>query len=782
MNSKKAKSLVSSVCAVVAACLTLCLTLPVQSLAQSDNAQISGFVKDPSGAAVPGASVVIKNEGSNYERTGKTNDSGYYIITALPPGFYTVTVEAGGFKKYQESKKKLDPNIATTVDASLALGEVTETIEVVASVSSVQSETATVGKLVSAEQIQFMQLNGRNPLYLAALKPGVRSNNSLARFGFGMDSGGFNINGGRSQDNLITFDGAVAVRTRSNGTSIGTVDADAISEVQILTANYTAEYGRSAGGQIRMVTKSGTRDFHGTFYEFFRNSALDANSWTRNRTVNNPSISGRPDPFRFNQFGYNVSGPVVVPGYNKDKNKLFFLWGQEWVRQRRGQTVTTTVPSLGMRRGDFSELLNASNPFYGRVVTIRDPQTGQPFPGNMIPAERLSKNGTALLNAYPAPVLGFQQGNANFVQQRPTETDQRKDTISIDWNPSEKHQVRWRVTNFNFIDTSAFRANTDRAPQIIDRPNNTTSLSWTWTISPTMVNEFLATASADRVHIYVDTRGDRYKRSNYGINYPYIYPDRKEIFDKIPTVNFNSSSFVTQLDGGPYPAASSGPIYDFSNNFTKIRGNHTLKFGGLFERSGQNDFDQINVAGVPGGTNNQNGRFEFSNSRAGGSGLDLADAALGLFFSYAEIGVRSYTPYRGHMYEWFVQDSWKVRSNLRLELGLRHSIIQPYYSLWRNMVVFDPTLYDPSKAVTQNPTNGYILSGDQYNGLAFPGDGFPNDAKGRVPVATSGEFNRLFRGLPKQYSQIHKETSSLGWALPIRSTKRPWFAQVGAAS
>ncbi len=144
-------------------------------LAQSDNAQISGFIKDPTGAAVPGASVVIKNEVSNYERTAKTNDSGYYIITALPPGFYTVTVEAGGFKKFQQTKKKLDPSIATTVDAELTLGEVTETIEVVASVSSVQSESATVGKLIESSQIALMQLNGRNPILLAALKPGVRS-------------------------------------------------------------------------------------------------------------------------------------------------------------------------------------------------------------------------------------------------------------------------------------------------------------------------------------------------------------------------------------------------------------------------------------------------------------------------------------------------------------------------------------------------------------------------------------------------------------------------------
>jgi len=755
MQKREAKSQVSSKWWALCMSVMLCLVLRATSLAQSDNAQISGFIKDPTGAAVPGASVVIKNEVSNYERTAKTNDTGYYIITALPPGFYTVTIEAGGFKKFQQTKKKLDPSIATTVDAELALGEVTETVEVVASVSSVQSESATVGKLLESSQIALMQLNGRNPIYLAALKPGVRSNNSLSRFGFGLDSGGFNINGGRSQDNLITYDGAVGIRTRSNGTSIGTADVDAVQEVQILTANYGAEYGRSGGGQIRVVTKSGTQDFHGTVYEFLRNAALDANSWSRNRTIGNTAVSSKPEAQRYNQFGYSVSGPVPIPGY---KNKLFWLFGQEYVRRRREDTSIITVPSLAMRQGDFSELLSPSNPFFGRAVVVNDPATGQPFAGNLIPANRLSPNGLALLRAYPEPTPGFRQGTNNFVQARPTEADQRKDTISVDWNPSERHQVRGRILNYNFIETSAFRSGTDRAPQIIDRPNNTLSLAWTFTISPTLVNEALVTTSADRVHIYVDTRGDRYKRSAYGINYPYLFPGGKEIDDKVPTIEIAN---FAQVDGGPYPSASSGPIYDFSDNLTKIKGNHTLKFGALFERAGQNDFDQINVNGVPGGTNNQNGRFVFDNTRAGGTttGLAISNAAMGLFSTYAELGTRAYTPYRGHMFEWFVQDSWKIRPNLRLEYGLRQSIIQPYYSLWRNIAVFDQGFYDPSKAVTQDPRTGYILgtTGDRYNGIVFPGDGFPDSAKGRFPISTSGEYDRLFRGVSKEYSKIHKD-------------------------
>ena len=159
----------------------------------------------------------------------------------------------------------------------------------------------------------------------------------------------------------------------------------------------------------------------------------------------------------------------------------------------------------------------------------------------------------------------------------------------------------------------------------------------------------------------------------------------------------NFGSGIPELDGGPYPSSSTGPIYVASDTITKLWRNHMIKLGGLFERSGENDFDQINAAGVPGGTNNQNGRFEFRDTRPGASssGLDLANAALGLFSSYSEIGVRSFTPYRGQMTEWFVQDSWKMTQRLRVELGLRHSLIQPHYSLWRNMALFDPSFYDP---------------------------------------------------------------------------------------
>lgn len=728
----------------------LALIFALKLSAQSDTAQISGFVKDPSGAVITSAPVVIRNEATGLERSAVSSAAGYYVISSVPPGFYTVTVEIPGFKRYVKTQNKLDPNLATTIDVVLTVGAVTDTVEVVASAPAVQSETATVGKLIESSQVENMMLNGRNAVYLALLKPGVRGG-SLQAFDFSNTLAGLSINGSRPQDNAFTYDGAPAIRTRGNNSSVAVTDVETVQEIQILTANYTAEYGRAAGGQVRVVTKSGTRDLHGTLYEYFRNQVLDANSWSRNR-------AGQERPAnKFNQFGYSFDGPVYIPGkWNTSRSKLFFLWAQEYVRYRQENTSIQTVPSLAMREGDFSELLDRGNTFFQRVRTINDPLNGQPFPNNVIPRSRLSANSLGLLRAYPAPVPGYLQGTNNFIQTAPQPQDQRKDTVSIDFLPAEKHSIRFRHQNYTYHQVQAFNNGFNLAANDTEMPGKTASLNHIWTVSPTTVNEFLVTASLLRYRIDVQRQGERYSRSKYGISYPYIYPDRKEIPDKIPTINIANFGSV---DGSPYPAASSGPVYVFSDSFTKVLHGHTLKFGASYEYSGQNDFDQINVQGVPGGTNNQNGRFVFTDSRAGAptTGVAVANAALGLFDTYAEIGPRSYTPYRGKMFEWFAQDSWKALSRLRVEAGLRYTIMTPFwYSLWRNIAVFDPARYDPAKAVVQDPRTGNILSGERYNGVVIPGTKWPDAAHGRVPISDTGEYDYLFSGGSKSWGELQK--------------------------
>ncbi len=724
----------------------------VAAFGQSDTGQISGFVKDATGGVVADAKIAIVNEATKLERRATTNESGYFVAANLPPGFYTVIVEMTGFKKFTSTGNKLDANVATQVNAALEVGQVTESIEVAASAVLVQSETATVGRTVTSEQIALLMLNGRNPLFLALSKPGVRGG-AMSGFSFGLSSGSLSINGARTQDLLIAYDGAIAIRTRANGTSIGTTDLDSIQEVQILTSNYNAEYGRSAGGQVRFVTKSGTNAFHGGVYDYLRNDKLDANSWSRNRTNLSREAS------RFNQYGYVIGGPAYIPKkWNTDKNKLFFLWSQEWVKRRRELTTIQTVPTALMRQGNFSELLGP-NTFFNQVIAIEDPTANTPFPGNVIPAGRVSKNGLGFLRSYPDATLGFIQGTNNFIQTRPQPEDQRKDTISIDFNPSEKHSFRFRHQNYNWVSVDAFRSGFDRAVTDWKRPNKTVSLNYIWSVSPTMVNEFTATASVDRVYIGIYRPGERFARSKYGIDYPYIFPERKEIYDKIPTIQIPNFGTV---DGGPYPSQSTGPIYYLTNNTSKIRGNHTYKWGLAFERLGQNDFDQINVSGVPGGTNNQNGRFVFEDDRRAGALVrpGVVNAALGRFTTYAEIGPRAYTPYRSQTWEAFGQDSWRVTQKLRFEYGLRYTVMTPYYySLWGNVAVFDPKRFDPAKAAAVDRATGNLINPtfeQRFNGVLIPGTGVPDAGKGRVAAFDDPNVVKLFNGGNKYWGDYQK--------------------------
>ena len=738
--------------------LSVCLAVSIIALAQSDNGTINGTVHDPSGATVPNAQVTVTNTANGNVRTAATNQDGLYSVTNIPPGNYNVSVTAAGFKKFDSTNNKLDPASTLQVNAGLQLGAASETVEVSAAATQLQTETASVQKLVTRQQIEALELNGRNPINMASLVPGARGGN-LSGLNFSFGQGPSNFNGSRNPDNLITYDGAPATRTRSNGTSLGSADVDSTSEIQVLTADYAAEYGRTSGGQIRIITRAGGSDFHGSGYEYFRNNVLNANTWTRNHTNGQENVP----PFRYNQFGYNIGGPFYIPGkFNKDKSKYFWYWGQEWVRYRYTDSATWTVPTNLMRQGNFSELLTLGpQNILGKVVQVKDPTTGAPYAGNIIPANKLSPNGLGILKAYPSPNLAIGDfiGNSNFYVTALHPQNQRKDTLAVDINVTDTQRLQFRRNNYSFFEYQPLDGTPTETPKFFNRPNQTNSLDYVWTISPTLVNETLATVSLDDVYIPVD-EAHFLDRTTVGINYPYLFPTGKLIPTRIPTANITG---LNGLNGGPYPSHSSGPIYTISDSLTWIKGSHTMKFGFYFERSGENDNDEINVSACPTCTNNQNGQFNFTDSRSGfpSSGNAIANVALGLFDSYSELGQRAYTPFRGSSYEPYAQDSWKVTPKLTVNYGVRYTVIVPYQAQWRNMIVFDPTLYDPSKAVTVIPTGpnkGQIIvgNGDRYNGMVIPGSGFPSSAKGRFPAATDPSLTYLFRGgsYPSYYSNI----------------------------
>ena len=714
--------------------------------AQLDRGQISGFVKDPAGAVVVNATVVVRNESTLQETRVTTNESGYFQAPNLIAGLYTVEVEAPGFKKADVEHVKLDAASSATVNPVLAMGTLTESVSIVANATPLQTDSAQVGRVVETKQIEDLTLNGRNPLYLPLLLAGVNSSSNIATFDpDGLGNGNFNINGARTDQNIITVDGAVAIRTRAAGAILGTLNVDTIQEVQVLTADYSAEYGRAAGGQIRYITKSGGHDFHGGLWEYFKNNVLNTNTWARN--ASGVASQAGPTPYRFNEYGYDLGGPIYIPKkFNTARNKLFFFSSLEWIKWHEYSTSSGTVPSLAMRQGDFSELLNPKNIFFGKARVITNPYTGQPFPGNIIPKSDLSPNGIALLNAYPVPTPGLViVGATNWTTTSPDPRNSSQDTFKIDYHINDKNTLSVRGTVFEFNEIQPFRGTFNLVQVASNRPNYTSVASLTTVLSPTWINEAAFSASEDRDWNNVSQNG-LYERGQYGINYPYLFPGTKDIADKIPTVSL--ANFST-LDGGPYPSYSGGPIYVWTDTVTKIVGNHTFKFGLYFEHSGENDHDEVTSGSSPGSTNNPNGQFTFSDTGSAlTTGVAVANAALGLFNTYGEVGKKDYTPYRATAFEAFVQDGWKITPKLKLDYGVRFEHWPPWSSLWGNIASFNPAYYNPANAAVVDPKAGFIVSGPLYNGITLPGSGWNPAEIGRVPAAGDPSLNYLFHNLP----------------------------------
>lgn len=745
------------------------LSNPTAAFAQSDNSSIAGTITDSTGAVIAGANISVISELTNAERKTLSNQSGFYTIAGLAPGKYTVTVTSTGFGKVTRTNNNLDPSIPATVNISLPNGVTSQQVEITASETTLQADSSTLGRVITSSQADNLPLNGRNPIYLALTKAGITSiTSNVSTFSFSTGLGALNINGGRERDNLLSYDGAVAVRIRASGDSIGTPDLDAVQEVQILATNYPAEYGRSIGGQVRIITKSGGSQFHGSLYEYFQNPILYANTWVRNNNTvnnNNPTYPAAlktnfVQHFTFNQFGGNINGPLYIP-HVLPKGKVFFLYSEAFVRYNPSVTNTLTVPNPAFKTGDFSSLLTAATPIHLRNPLSGlpcDSKTGGPgcFPGNIIPKNQLSPNGIGILNAFPNPTPNFTLGSANLLTTGTNPEQQQIDSGNLDIIPTDKDYIRFRLVHFYYHEDNPFATSAyGNVPRLYSRPNQTGSLDWVRTFNEKMTNEVLITASHDAARLSIDTSTGTYDRTRYGINYPYLFPQGKDLPNKIPTVQFDTTN-ITTLDGSTYPSHSQGLLYDFADTFTRIIGNHTLRAGVLYERSGENDNDQIAFANsTPGQTNNQNGKFDFSSGNPLGSGYDQADAALGIFNTYSEVGPRNETPSRANMFEFFVQDSWKVTPKLHLEYGLRYSSIHPYYSLWNNAGTFDPAFYNPANAVkvdaSGNPIPG---TGNPLNGTVLWGNGFTSDAKNHVPIAATGQYDNLFHNLPRGYIHV----------------------------
>jgi hypothetical protein len=679
---------------------------------------ITGFVRDSAGAVIPNAQVTILLTETGLERRLKTGADGEYTVTLLPIGTYSVTVEASGFKKFQTQNIKLSVNDRLRVDATLEIGSISETVTVVGEAPVVQTESSEVGSVITGNVVREVPLNGRNLYQLIALQPGVSAGSSIVsgRVGVGLDTtSSINVNGARASQNNWLIDGADNVDTGSNLAVINYVSVDSVSEFKILRGNYNAEFGRSGGGQINVVTKSGTNRFHGGAFEFWRNDIMDARNFfsTLDRTGD-----GKADPalLRYHNFGYNVGGPVL-------KDKLLFFFNQEYRRVktvRGGGLVTTRVPTQRQRSGDFSEFAS---------VIIKDPLTGQPFAGNVIPRDRLDLNALALVALFPLPnsspaVLG---GLRNYSTAAPSGRNYREELIRVDYNYSEAHKFFARYIHDTIPSTEPFGEvfGTIRSafPGISDTQTNIPGRNavgeWDWILSPTILNNLAFNYSRGAITSAITGQA---LRNRPGFNTPEIFPENPG--HVIPGIIFGTpggylcpslaSAVGCGFDFfGPYN--NNYGSYRFKDTFSMIKGSHSLKLGYLYSFEFKNE---NNASGT-------NGQFTFPGSSTSNyttSGDAFADFLLGRASQYVENDVDITSHLRYDMHEAFIQDDWKAKSNLTFNIGVRWSFIRPPYDALNVLTNFDPARFNPARAYQIDASGNRVPgTGDPLNGLIVAG-------------------------------------------------------------
>jgi hypothetical protein len=596
----------------LAVALVSLFALPLH--AQFDSATVSGVVQDGTGGVLPGVDVTLTSVATSVERRTVTNEAGLYTFPNVPVGEYRVKAALSGFNTVTKTGVALSAGVNIRVDVQLAIGNLAETVQVKAEATHV--DTSVIGRTVRAEQIEQTPLSGRRATQVAQLAPGVVGGAMSGSVPVGTGTfatGVTSINGGRADEFMTTVDGAPSIRVRAaGGFTMGAQNFDTVEEVQVLTTNYQAEFGRSSAGQLRLVTKSGGQSFRGNAFWSAQNDALDTNTWSHEQA------GLRKSPHTYSAYGFTLGGPLYIPGaFNQSKQKLFFFWGEEWQRDRFVEEQVGIVPTAAMRNGDFGALLP------GRV--IRNPQTGLPFAGNIIPSSFFSSQGRALLNAFPLPTPGFAQGANNWIGNPPTFNNQRKDSIKIDYVASSKHRLALRHTwapNY-WNDPEPFGVYST----IWDYPGRTLAATFTSTLTNTLINEASFSWGTTSPSKYFGQRNCDYcpggttaflypTQADVGLNYQYLFPGTKLDPDKIPNISLQG---FTAINNAAYPGSWNDFVFLWTDNVTKVFGNHSLKTGVSIERSGMNDRIQLSFAQAP-ATVNQNGSFRFFDARPAATG------------------------------------------------------------------------------------------------------------------------------------------------------------------
>ena len=649
---------------ILCSIVVIALSLPVVAPAQTSSSSLSGTVADASRQVVQNAAVTLLNEATGEERSAVTNEVGDFQFTALTPGTYTVKVQAPGFRPFVRKGNVVVSSTRLAVGTlAMEIGTVSESIQVVAQGAQVQTNSAEHSELVDQKEMQFVSIRGRDPISFLSIMPGVQKGVDSDFLGGSYGSNVPSFQGLSTSTNTLMADGVNGGDGGGGRVFSASVNLDAIGEVKVLANNYNAEYGRSGGAMINMITKSGGLQYHGSGWLNKRHEQFNANNYFLNAAGIQKSI------YRFQTFGGDVGGPLPIPVINPHRDKLFFFILFEDARLKNAAPLERwTMPTPLERQGDFSQSLDLN----GKLITVKDPLTGQPFPGNSIPKTRVNQYGLAMLNIFPLPNVSAKGYNYLFQEPYINKPRQSLD-MREDYRPTDKDTIsftfkRWGA-NETGIHVAAGSAKWGLVPMQYQFDAAQATINYTRIISPNIINEFFVGAMHDREEspALPPLGWDPIERQNRGLTGLGQFNNRWNPLNFIPKMSFGgiptSFSAAAVTYDGREPLSGWDTNITGTNNLTWIRGPHTFKFGLYYEMS---RFGQA-------ATSNFGGSFDFGNSSLDptNTGYAFANAYLGHFASYTEDLGRGPDNSRRPTYAWFAQDTWKVTRNLTLDVGLR---------------------------------------------------------------------------------------------------------------
>src|SRR3982751_5736368 len=625
--------------------------------AQETTGTITGAAKDQSGALLPGVTVTVKYIQTGSAREFVTNESGLYTAPLLQPGEYEVSFSLSGFQSRTVKGIQLHVNDRLEVNGQLGVSAVSETVEVSAASQFVQPSAA-VQSLMGPTQVQELPLNNRNFVQLATLVPGVSSDLS-DEVGIGLTSTvSISVNGGRRNSVNFLVDGVSNVDVGSNITLLSTPTLESIQEFKIITSSYAAEWPRSGGGVINIVTKGGSQKFNGTAYDFFRNDKFNAKSFFRNKS-SDPAIRANAPRLRYQNPGYTVGGPLLP-----SRQKAFFFWSQEWRRISRAVTNST---------------VNVINPAW-----LTDPTNA-----NYVAPELRDPNAVKMLSLWPAPNLG----TAQYVNSVPTINNTRQEVIRTDVDLTNRWKLVGRYTH-DLSDTvepgGLFQSQTAFLPHVLATNTGTPGqvlaieLRRTW---GSKLNELKYQFSSNRIRTADDPENIN-ERSALGLTTPELFPENA--FDRVPSVAIAGIQGISTIQQTNIEYNNSA----ITDNLTWQRGKHGYKFGFIAAFEQKNENANNNTQGSY-AFNVGGGRTAFQNFLTGNR-----DGLCGTTCTYSEVQTDVTNHLRFNRYEMFVQDTWRMRTGMTLDYGLRYSLYPAVTDVNDLLVTFDASAFNAAAAPT----------------------------------------------------------------------------------